>query len=197
MTEFLRTYGKEIFAAAVPILVWILNYVFRARAKLLYAIQHQFVYLIQEPLHDADGNIISATQNATTRSLTLTNTGRATATKVELAFNWKPLFLNVWPPRHFEEIEEPDGRYVMKFDSLAPDEFIGCNLLSVNAELPNLVTARSDQCTAKEILMYPQPHVENWKRRLAVFLVFVGFATSIYFLVVLLQLLVLKTPVGH
>ena len=197
MTEIFRAYGKEIFAVAVPILIWILNYVFRARAKLHWATPHAFAFHVQEPLLDADGKVISPAQIAYTKSLTIANDGRATATKVELVFNWKPTCLNIWPPRHYEEFEEPDNRYTLIFDSLAPKEYIGCYLLSVNTNLPDLVTARSDQCAGKEIFMYPQPIVANWKRRLAVFLLFVGIAASVYFLIVLLQLLILKTPVGH
>ena len=197
MATFFQTYGKELVAAAVPIFIWMLNVLFRARARLQLATPHDFTFLVQEPIRDKDGNIIATTQNAYTRSLTVSNSGNATATKVELVFNWKPLCLNIWPPRHFEEFTEPDNRYTLIFDSLAPNEHIGCHLLSVNDQLPAILTVRSDQCTAQNIYMYPQPHVENWKRRVGVFLGFVGIAATVYGLIVLIQFLVLKTPFGH
>lgn len=197
MTAFIQAYGKEIVSALVPLVIWVLDFIFRARVKLHLATPHDFTFLVQEPIKDAEGKQIAPTQNAYTRSITVSNSGKATATKVELVFNWKPLCLNIWPPRHFQEFTEPDGRYTLIFDSLAPNEQIGCHLLSVNNRLPDLITVRSDQCTAEKVFMYPQPYIANWKRRLASFFVFVGIAGTVYGLILLLQFLVLKTPFGH
>lgn len=193
----IQTYGKEILALLVPLIGWVLSYFFQAKARLLLATPHSFSFLVQEPLHDADGTVLSSTQTANTRSLVVTNSGRLTATKVELVFNWKPPCINIWPPRSYNETEAQDGRYAFVFDSLAPNEQIGCYLLSVNAQVPELVTARSDQCAAIHIEMYPQPHVAMWKRRLAAFLLFGGIAATVYALIVLLQIIILNTPIGY
>jgi len=194
--EFIQTYAKEIFSLFVPLLTWFINNKFKARAKLLLAIPHRFTFVVNEPLRDADGNEISPNQTVHTASHVLTNSGKETATKVELVFNWKPLCINIWPLRHYTEYTEPDNRYVMIFDSLAPNEQIGFELLSVNSDLPNLINARSDQCVANEIAMYPQPVVSSWKRRLAVTLLFFGFSFAIYVSILLLQFLIAKTPMG-
>jgi len=194
---FLETYGKEIVALFVPLVTWALNTFFKAKARLLLASPHTFTFLVQQPLLDSQGKQISPSQTVHTRSLMVWNAGKDTATKVECVFNWKPLCINVWPPRHFEEHTEPDSRYVMIFDSLAPNEYLGCELLSINAELPNLLTVRSDQCVAQTINMYPQPVIPNWKRRIFVALAFAGLALVVYTTIVLLQFLVLRTPLGH
>jgi hypothetical protein len=85
----------------------------------------------------------------------------------------------------------------MIFDSLAPNEYLGCELFSINNELPNLLILRSDQCVAQTINMYPQPVVPNWQRRIAVTLMLAGLALVVYATIVLLQYLVLKTPFGY
>ena len=193
----LETYGKEIISLFVPLLVWALNTFFKAKAKLLLASPHTFTFLVQQPLLDPKGNQISPTQTVHTRSLMVWNSGKETATKVEWVFNWKPLCLNVWPSRHFEEHTEPDNRYVMIFESLAPNEYLGCELFTINSDLPNLITVRSDQCVAQNINMYPQPVVPNWQRRIAVALMLAGLALVVYASILLLQFLVLKTPFGH
>jgi hypothetical protein len=105
--------------------------------------------------------------------------------------------LNIWPPRHFTEHDEPDRRYVLIFESLAPQEVVGCELLTVNSNLPEIIVARSDQCTAQKIEMYPQPVVKNWHRRVGTILVLAGLALIVYLVILLLQFLVLKTPLGH
>ena len=196
MTLF-ETYGKEIVALIVPLVTWALNTFFRAKAKLLLASPHTFTFLVQQPLIDPQGIQIAPNQTVHTRSLIVRNAGKETATRVEWVFNWKPLCINVWPSRHFEEHTEPDNRYVMIFDSLAPNEYLGCELFSINNELPNLLILRSDQCVAQTINMYPQPVVPNWQRRIAVTLMLAGLALVVYATIVLLQYLVLKTPFGY
>jgi hypothetical protein len=193
----LETYGKEIVSLLVPLITWALNTFFRARTKLLLANPHTFTFLVQQPLLNAQGQQIAPTQTVHTRSDLISNTGKQTATYVELVFNWKPLCINIWSLRHFKEYTEPDNRYVMIFDSLAPNEYLNCESLSINNDLPNLLTVRSDQCVAQNITMYPQPAVPNWQRRIAIALLLAGLAAVVYIAIVLLQFLVLKTPFGH
>lgn len=194
---FLQTYGKEIVALVVPLIAWMLNTFFKARARLLIARPHAFTFLVQEPLLDPSGTVISPTQTINTSSFVISNAGREIATKVELVFNWKPKCVNLWPTRHYEERIEPDNRFTMIFDSLAPREDVGFEMFSINSDLPALIIARCDQCVAQTIKMAPQPIVPAWKRRAFVFLTFAGLSTLIYAAIVLLQFLVLRTPFGH
>ena len=194
---FFETYGKEIVSLLVPILTWMLNGVFKAKAKLQVALPHQFTFLVQQPLIDAEGKQVSPTQTVQTNSFIIRNAGREPASKVELVFNWKPMCLNLWPVRHYEEHVEPDNRYVLIFDSLAPNEVLGVEVLSVNYDLPNLVTVRSAECIAQNINMYPQPVVSQSVRVIATVLMALGLAAAVYLAIILVQFLVLKTPLGH
>jgi hypothetical protein len=169
MMDFVQTYGKELVALLVPFISWALTRFFRARARLVQASPHNFTFMLEEPLKDGDGNILAPKQFVHTSSLLVRNAGRDTATNVELVFNWKPPFINVWPARHRTDFEEPDGRYVLKFDSLAPNEVLGCELLSINQDLPILVTARSDQCVAQNVEMMPMVVMKPWQIRAGVF----------------------------
>jgi hypothetical protein len=191
---FIQTYAKEIVALLVPLITWALNRAFRTKAKLRIANPHGFTFLIQQPLSDAQNNQVSPTQTVRTSSHILMNGGTEPATNVEIVFNWKPPCLNIWPPRHTTEHTETDGRYVLMFESLAPNEFVDFELLSINADTPQVLTARCDQCAAQNIAMYPQPVAKPWQRRLFVALAFAGLALIIYLLLLLLQYLVLKTP---
>lgn len=194
---FLETYGKEIVSLLIPLVTWVLNTFFKTKAKLLLASPHNFTFLVQQPLLDPQGNQISPTQNVYTSSFLIQNAGKETATKVELVFNWKPQCVNIWPLRHYQEHTEPDNRYVMIFDSMSPNETLSCELLSVNNQLPALLTTRSDQCVAQTISMYPQPEIKNWQRRTGAILALAGLALIIYLAIVVLQFLVLKTPFGN
>ncbi|MBZ5588199.1 MAG: hypothetical protein LAO05_06525 [Acidobacteriia bacterium] len=194
---FLETYGKELVALLVPLVAWALNTFFRARARLSLANPHTFTFLVQTPLVDPQGKQIAASQTVHTRSLIMWNAGKETATRVEWLFNWKPHCLNVWPPRHYQEHIGPDSRYTIVFDSLAPNEYLGCELMSLNAELPSLLVVRSDQCVAQNINMFPQPVISNPQRRIRTALQLAGVGLIVYLAIVLLQFLVLKTPLGR
>jgi hypothetical protein len=193
----LETYGKEIVAICVPFITWGLNTMLKPKARLLLASPHNFTFLIHQPKLDIDGKVISPTQTVQTKSIVLRNTGKETAKNVELVFNWKPLCINVWPSRHYTEHNEPDRRCTLIFDSLAPNEVLGCELLTINENLPDLITARSEQCVAQTIEMYPQPIVKNWQRQGSIFLGLTGLALAVYLGILLLQFLVLRTPLGH
>ncbi len=188
----IETYGKEIVAVLVPFLTWILNTFFKAKTKLYLASPHSFIFLVQQPWTDAQGQQWP-TQSVNTSSIVLWNGGREPATRVEWVFNWKPQCINVWPSRHFVEHTDADGRYIMIFDSLAPNEMMGCEVLVVNAPLPQLLTVRSDQCVALTVNLVPQIPLEPWKRRTAILLMLAGLALAVYLVIALLQLLVLRT----
>lgn len=195
--EFLETYGKEIVALIVPFIAWALNTFFKGKARLRIAQPHTFTFTIQEPLKDPQGKVVAATQTIQTRSFMVQNAGREQATKVELVFNWKPMCLNIWPPRHFEEHVEADKRYVIVFSSLSPGETVGCEVLSINVELPNLVTVRCDQAVGVAVNMYPQPVPNRVIRAASTALLALGLASAVYWAILLIQFLVLRTPLGH
>ena len=192
-----ETYGKEIVSLIVPLITLALNTLFKAKAKLLLATPHAFTFLVQQPQLDPKGNQLLPMQTVHTISHVINNVGKETATNVELLFNWKPMCINFWPPRHYSERTESDNRYTLIFDSLAPNEVIGCELLTINVDLPNLLIVRCNQCVAQTINMYPQPVIKNWQRRTGVILCLAGLALVVYLTIVLLQFLVLKTPFGH
>lgn len=192
--SFVENYGKVIVSFLVALLMWALNRYLKERARLQIATPHSFTFLVEQPIVGENKKIISPTQTVHTRSFYIINSGRETSTHIELVFNWRPQYFNIWPPRHFNEHNEKDGRYAIIFDSLAPKEAIGIELLSVNKELPALLIVRSDQCLAKEIKTQPTQVVGPFTRYAALFCIFLGIATSIYLIILLLQFLILKTP---
>lgn len=77
---------------------------------------------------------------------------------------------------------------------LSSKESIGIELLSVNAELPAIASARCEQCTAIQIPLSPQEVHAKWKLRFGLWLMVTGLAINVYFLVALLQLLAYTSP---
>lgn len=187
-------YGKELVSLAVPFVTWLLNVGAKPKANLIWTSPHAFTFLVQEPLRDQAGNVVQATQKVCTASVRVINAGRESANKVELVFNWRPQNLNLWPVRSYEERSDGDGRHMLIFENLAPKEELGIEIMSVNQDLPGLIQVRSAECLAKNVQLMWFTKVPNWRIQLARLLIFIGFATSIYWAISLLQILILKTP---
>ena len=192
--NFFQTYAKELVALSIPFITWILNYYWKAKANIVFANPHIFTFLIQEDQTDDQGNAIKRTQEVNTITHLIINNGKESAKKLEVTFNWKPMYLNMWPIRIHSEHEDKDGRYTLLFDTLAPNENINIELLSINRNLPHLLNVRSEQCTGKPIQLVSQPVISNWLRRVLVFMMLIGISASIYMAVTIVQFLVLKTP---
>lgn len=99
--SFLETYGKEIFAVIVATVPWLLDR-FKGKARLQYSQSHSHNFLVQQPLFNREGELVREMQTANTSSFIVYNAGRETSTKVEIVFNWKPIY-NIWPLRHYTE----------------------------------------------------------------------------------------------
>jgi hypothetical protein len=192
--EFISTYGKEIVSLAVPFITWFLNVGVKAKARLIWTSPHSFVFLVQEPLRNAEGEVINPTQRVSTASIKIINTGRDTANKVELVFNWKPQYINLWPVRHYDQKTDQDGRQILIFDNLSPREEIGLEIMCINADLPALLVVRSAECMAQNVSLRWIRFVPSWKINIARFLILAGLSATVYGVIELVQFLVLKTP---
>ncbi len=194
--DFINTYGKEIVSLIVPFITWFLNVGIKARAKLIWTSPHSFTFLVQEPLKNDQGEVLNPTQRVCTASIKVRNIGRDTANKVELVFNWKPQYINLWPVRHYEQKTDQDRRHILIFDNLSPKEEVGLEIMSINADLPDLLVVRCAECTAQNVPLMWLRYVSPWKIQLARLLLLIGLSASVYLLIELIQFLVLRTPHG-
>jgi hypothetical protein len=187
--EIFQAYGKEIVALLVPLIGWLINGSQRSTPKLVRGVRHSFVFLIPEPLVDANGANIAPKQTINTASVVVTNIGKKTANKVEVVFNWKPPFINIWPNRDFAEKVLADHRYIVTFQSLSPAESVGFEILAINAELPQIVNTRCDEGVAKVIQLQPQRVFKRWQQKIFQLLILAGLSSTAYVLILFLQFL--------
>ncbi|MEL7697301.1 MULTISPECIES: hypothetical protein [Pantoea] len=191
--NILTQYGKEIISILVPLITFILNNFFKGSAKVSIGELHQFSFLIEEPLKDSAGEIIKAKQVVNTKSYIIMNEGREAAKKLELIFNYKDMHMNVWPVKPYTESYDYNGRYVVTFEYIAPKENFRCEVLSLNTDLPELLTCRSEQGISKRILLYPQKVFNKYLIWFIQSCIFLGMATFVYIFILLLQWLITKT----
>lgn len=180
MRDFIQRYLREIVSLAVPFIAWGLSVWFQGRPRLVRSVRHAFTFLLQEPFRNAEGEVLRSSQTVQTASVSVVNTGRIAATKIEVVFNWKPQYLNMWPSRHYEEKIAPDGRYSIIYDSLPAKDSIGFELLAVNADLPQIITVRSEQVVAVERAMSLQPVYPRWVVIFSMWLILSGIAANVF-----------------
>lgn len=88
---------------------------------------------------------------------------------------------------------EQDGRYIIKFENLAPSESIQCEILSINREVPSILSIRSKECVAEPVNIVMQKSISNIALRCYQLLILLGTGTLTYLIIVILQWLVTKT----
>ncbi|WP_376094568.1 hypothetical protein ACE7GA_01390 [Roseomonas sp. CCTCC AB2023176] len=182
-------YSKEIASLLAPVVTWLLTRYFSQKAALLLDFRHQFTFLLNEPTRAPDGRVLGPVTTVKTLSTSVFNNGRATATKLEVVFNWRPQHFNIWPVRHYEERTSPDGRFSLLFENLTAKEAIGFELLSVNADLPGIIQVRSEQGVAKVRQLTPFPLPPPWKIKVALILMGFGVGAVVYLFISGLQLI--------
>ncbi|HKY08853.1 MAG TPA: hypothetical protein VJQ55_11450 [Candidatus Binatia bacterium] len=189
----LELFQKELISLVSALVLALIFYLFRARAKLLWASPHGFTFLLHNTPAPAAQNApvgnapppaqVPATVpqnfNIFTGSIVVANAGREPATEIEITFNWKPDNYNIWPARPHDVHASADNRYTLKFSNLAPKEQFQIELISP-FHLPQALSVRCKECVGKEVRMIPMRVYPN--RLLALFWITVlfGVAAVIY-----------------
>lgn len=179
-------FKAEIASLASTILLVVLGYLFQARARLVWARTHSFVFLLQQQAQPAPNAqqvvpVGPATFNVYTASIYVSNLSwRVTATEVEITFNWTPPNYNIWPVRPHNTHLSPDNRFTITFPNLAPHEQFQIELISPNAQLPEVLNVRCRECVAKKIAMRPTRAFSRPATAVILLMFFLGIAAVIY-----------------
>jgi len=91
---------------------------------------------------------------------------------------------------------DPDSRHILIFENLSPKEEIGLEIMSINSDLPALLLVRSAECTAQKVHMMWVKYVPPWQINTARLFLLIGLSATVYWIITLIQFLVLKTPYG-
>jgi hypothetical protein len=189
MLVVVQTYSKELVTIVGVFLTFALNRFLKGRAKLIFGRRHAFISLVEEPLKDSEGTVVAARQTLRTESVIVRNEGREPAKNIEIVFNWKPQSLNVWPVRHYEERDTQNGRWSIKFDSLASGEELNLEVFSTNREIPAILTLRSEDQLAKMVDFEVVRSFGSKTKSIFVALIILGVATIFYIFALVIQLL--------
>ena len=149
MTKLFHQFELQIIALFVAFFGGAIRYLFRPRPRLIYSFLHSFPFVIQPD--PAQPNVMGLAETA---SLWVKNGGREAATDVELTFNYRPQFYNLWPARHFEPVTGIANRHTLQFSSIAPREEFHIEMISSGQKLPEIDSFPSKEGIAKLTAMH-------------------------------------------
>ena len=164
--KILDIFMTDLASLAFTLVGAAILYLVRSRTKLVWAMSHQFTYLLKNQTPTpasppAQNSSTAITMLVHTASVFIQNVGRLPATEVEITFNFPPQNHNIWPVRPYETHTSPDSRFTLKFANLAPKEQFQVELLSI-PQLPAVVGIRSKEVVAKKIEMRPFQVFKPW-----------------------------------
>lgn len=193
MIELIKNHPTEFVSLIVPVITALIGWLLRAKAKVVWSVHNLRAFTATENVADESGQTRPVHNIVHAASVFLRNGGRASATSIEIVFNWKPRHLSLWPQRDYTEATNPDGRYIIKLPSLGPSEFFGIDVLTVNADMPAVLEVRSAEGRGKRIEMTPQQIHPKWKLVLVAYLMLAGFVASLYLGLSILQFIILRS----
>lgn len=161
-----------IYSLVTSLIITGLARLFSAKARIRWGRVHQNHFMIK----NKEGNLSSVV----TANYSITNAGRATATNIEISFNWKPEHYEVFPHIDFTNLIREDGRMILKIPRINKGQLINIAVINAGNEHPDLTYISFDGGEAKELPFTPQ-RVYPLKVTLAsVAFMIIGLITVLY-----------------
>ena len=155
----------------VSLIVGLLLQRFQSKPNLLYWVPGTFLFELEEP------KVILRTD-----SLTIQNTGRESATNVEIVHKYKPDHFHFSTAISFTEETNPNGDHIIKISSLGAKEFVNIQFLS-HVQQPVLLTVRSADGPAQLIQVHLQRMFPKWFNASMAGLLLLGFGFALYWII--------------
>ncbi|MBE1203270.1 hypothetical protein [Aminobacter carboxidus] len=146
------TYNTQFVSFGLTMLAAFIFWLVQGKAKVRWGVQHGFAHKVKNQSAGAAPAPATLVHSA---AILFTNSGRVPAKKVEVTINFEPDSLAIWPQRQYSREKNPDGRLVLGFESLAPQEQLTVNLLTIGANGPDVLSVRAENSNPKEIAIGP------------------------------------------
>jgi hypothetical protein len=157
-----------IVTGIVSLVVGLILQRFVAKPKLQYFLPGTFSFNIEDPKVQLQ-----------TDSLTIQNSGRKSATNIEIVHKEKPDHFQFSQAIGYSEEFNPNGEHIIKIDSLGPKEFLNIQYLS-HIKVPSLLRVRSDQGSALPIQVQFQQIYPKYFQYIVAVLMLSGFGLLMY-----------------
>ncbi len=187
MLQFVQNYAPQLVAAGLTLILGVIQWLFKPIVKLQWGLSHGFIHSLH-PINREQEPPLPAISVHTT-SYIMINQGKKTAHNVVSTFNYQPASIEIWPQRDFETSVNPNGKYIIKFDTLAPKEQFSINLITIDRHAPDLLNVRCDEACGQQINIWP---VRQWPQAFLYFLTMLlafGVFATIYLFILFISFL--------
>ena len=163
-----------VVAAVLSFIGWAALRIFTPRANVAWAFSHQHCFLLRD---------INPPLLAYTKEIWVQNAGRVIAEDIEVILPAKPPHYDVWPQRHYAELQNPDGSFVIKFDHLNRREAVAISIFQTANPPPEVVNVRWRGGVGTQLPMGPMRIWPRWYLRLLATFILMGVFAVFYFIV--------------
>lgn len=171
-----------VVSAILTIIIALATQIFRRKAKLRWADTYSNHFIIPSQ----DGKVISVL----VKDVWVQNTGRAVARDIEICLNFKPQHFEIYPHVPYDIHQNADQRFFLVFKKLNPGEYQRISLHNINADLPMTSNVRFDGGQGIPVTTELQVKAPFRLRAFVSFLILMGFFSTIYVVVRLIQALI-------
>ena len=176
ISEILVEYGVPVFLTILSAVI--ADRIIRPKSKIIYGFPHAFTYFVKNKNKNQTKSALFYTN-----SIWIKNSGRTTATKIQIILNYKPDHYEFSQAPQYLETENPDGRFIVTIDFLAPKEETTMEMLSSNKENPLILNVKFSNGVAKPYSMRFLQVFSNWVNYSFFALMLFGIFAIIFFLI--------------
>jgi hypothetical protein len=152
----------------------------KPKVKLVWGEKNRFLHLIRATDPNQKKTAIH------TAHYIIQNMGRLGAKDVEVVFNYPPTEISVWPQRKYTPETTRENRLIVKFDFIAPREFVEIAVLNLDTDLPDLLNVKCLDGVGKPVQINYHRAYNKFVNFLILGSMFLGVAFVIEHMLVLL-----------
>lgn len=180
VVAFLTQHQNELISFALTLAGGLILYVFRARVKLIWGgANNNFFRLEPQPNNPAVVTLYSEKHY-------LQNTGRVPARDVDVIFSAKPDAVSIWQTRQFQDVQMPNGNYILTIPNIAPWELVIIDSLWITPSHGEVLGVRCPDAVGKRVNFWVQRNFGPIFNMTAALLMLLG---AYYAIVLLLRII--------
>lgn len=130
---------KQIVSGVITaLIVIVIKIITQKKSALRWGVLRDHSYIVNRSEENPRGNIVR------TRAVLFKNEGGRKTGVIEVLLNHPVEHFAFWPPIDHKISELPDGRIMIKFESISSKSYLFLDFFSVNLQIPNILNVKND-----------------------------------------------------
>ena len=180
--EFIKLLKDPTMVALyITLAVAIISRLFIPKASIIYGITHGASFSIPQT---QGGTLLISTGSVSVR-----NSGRATAENVEFYFACKPEHYQIWPTIQYNEETLANNNFLIRIPFIKREESFNIELIQSHVSPPALLNVRATEGNCSSVIMAPMRVVSEFIKYILWLFLIIGMYQCVVWLIKLILLL--------